>query len=98
MTDTRPTNCRFRLQDEGKVYPRSSCNACGRNILTGLGNKCNVTPVDPMPRPTTELTPLDNLALAVLVEARAIARTQSLAEAQNRGARLVAIATKILEG
>ena len=38
MTDTRPLNCRFRLQDEGKAYPRSGCQACGLNL--GVGNIC----------------------------------------------------------
>lgn len=26
--DHRPSNCRFRLRDEGKAYPRSGCNGC----------------------------------------------------------------------
>lgn len=34
--DRRPQQCRFRLQGEGKPYPRSSCQACGRSIATGL--------------------------------------------------------------
>lgn len=38
--DTRPTNCRHRLHEEGKAYPRSNCQACGKNIFTGLGNVC----------------------------------------------------------
>lgn len=38
--DSRPTNCRFRLQDEGKAYPRSSCQSCGKSITTGLGTEC----------------------------------------------------------
>lgn len=38
--DTRPAECRFRLQDEGKAYPKSSCTACGRGIATGLGRSC----------------------------------------------------------
>lgn len=38
--DTRPASCRFRLQEEGKSYPRSSCTACGKNIITGLGTFC----------------------------------------------------------
>lgn len=38
MTDTRPTNCRDRLREEGKAYPKSACMACGVNIRTGL--KC----------------------------------------------------------
>lgn len=41
MTDTRPLNCRFRLQEEGKAYPRSSCQACGKTITTGLGVACD---------------------------------------------------------
>lgn len=40
MVDTRPHNCRFRLRDEGKAYPRSSCRACGKTIMTGLGENC----------------------------------------------------------
>ena len=40
--DTRPLNCRFRLQDEGKPYPRSGCSACGKRITTGLGKACSV--------------------------------------------------------
>lgn len=40
MIDERPANGRFRLQDEGKAYPRSSCQACGRTVITGLGNSC----------------------------------------------------------
>lgn len=96
--DRRPQGCRFRLQDEGKAYPRSSCQACGRSIATGLGNKCNALPIDPMPRQQTELTPLEALALDVLVQARAIGQTISLAEAQERASRLASIALKILQG
>lgn len=40
MTDIRPINCRFRLRDERKPYPRSGCLACGRTITTGLGKEC----------------------------------------------------------
>jgi chorismate-pyruvate lyase len=40
MSDPRPVNCRHRLQDEGKAYPRSSCTACGATIATGLGRSC----------------------------------------------------------
>lgn len=43
--DKRPRGCRFRLQDEGKPYPRSSCVACGRGIRT-LGRKCQEAPDD----------------------------------------------------
>ncbi len=41
--DTRPASCRFRLQYEGKPYPRSSCTACGKTVMTGLGNHCTAT-------------------------------------------------------
>lgn len=41
MSDLRPKDCRFRLQEEGKRYPRSGCEACGRTILSGLGNRCH---------------------------------------------------------
>lgn len=34
--DLRPPNCRNRLRDEGKAYPRSSCAACGCTITNGL--------------------------------------------------------------
>jgi len=37
--DDRPAGCRFRLQDEGKPYPRSSCNACGKSLVN-IGNEC----------------------------------------------------------
>ena len=42
MPDKRPPNCRFRLQDEGKAHPKSSCAACGRTISTGLGKACHL--------------------------------------------------------
>jgi hypothetical protein len=38
--ERRPANCRFRLCDEGKPYPRSGCQACGATIATGLGDEC----------------------------------------------------------
>ncbi len=40
--DNRPADCRFRLHDEGKPYPRSGCTVCGKNIVTGLGTHCTV--------------------------------------------------------
>lgn len=40
--DPRPQNCRFRLQEEGKGYPRSGCHGCGRNITNGLGKECHI--------------------------------------------------------
>ncbi len=39
--DKRPVNCRFRLQDEGKPYPRSSCFSCGAKLAT-LGSECGL--------------------------------------------------------
>jgi hypothetical protein len=42
MDDIRPKNCRFRLKDEGKAAPRSSCDGCGKGIATGLGKHCTV--------------------------------------------------------
>lgn len=64
MTDTRPAECRFRLQDEAKPYPRSSCRACGKNIKTGLGTTCTVPPMmqpDIAP-PQSDATPIDHVA------------------------------------
>lgn len=46
MNETRPLNCRFRLQEEGKAYPKSGCQACGKTVMTGLGNKCSVIDLD----------------------------------------------------
>lgn len=54
MADYRPANCRFRLQEEGKNYPRSSCAACGRTITTGLGIRCH-RETDLVPRADAEL-------------------------------------------
>jgi hypothetical protein len=34
--DPRPTQCRQRLREEGKMYPRSACWACKTNIFTRL--------------------------------------------------------------
>lgn len=58
MSDLRPIDCRFRLQDEGKAYPRSACTACKKTITTGLGRECTF-PADhatkvPAFRPLTE--------------------------------------------
>lgn len=48
MTDKRPVGCRFRLVDEGKPYPRSSCTICGKGVMTGLGRECSmITKHDP---------------------------------------------------
>lgn len=49
--DRRPLNCRFRLQEAGQPYPRSSCNACAGNILTGLGNQCRMVKAEAAPEP-----------------------------------------------
>lgn len=42
MIETRPAECRERLREEGKAYPKSGCRACGANIATGL--KCKRVP------------------------------------------------------
>lgn len=39
VEDTRPQMCRFRLQEEGKAYPRSSCQACHATLFN-LGKFC----------------------------------------------------------
>jgi len=73
MTDTdntpdhRPVKCRFRLQDEGKAYPRSSCTACGKGVLSGLGNKCSHT----RPQPAVTVKPLDDNGSEILVRLKA---------------------------
>ena len=51
MTDTRPINCRFRLRDEVKPYPKSSCEGCGLSITTGLGKQCKQGSKQPDPAP-----------------------------------------------
>lgn len=33
VKDTRPANCRNRLRDEGKPYPKSSCYHCGTLLI-----------------------------------------------------------------
>ncbi len=50
--DRRPEQCRFRLQDEGKPYPRSGCKACGKTITTGLGTHCTERVTDDEVRQT----------------------------------------------
>lgn len=55
MIDNRPAECRFRLQDEGKPYPRSFCRACGRSIFRGLGNHCRLADLTPSPEVVKEL-------------------------------------------
>lgn len=41
MTDQRPADCRQRLIDEGKAYPKSSCLACGLSVFApGFGENC----------------------------------------------------------
>lgn len=43
--DVRPASCRFRLQDEGKPYPRSSCTACGATVMNmGKACRCGESP------------------------------------------------------
>lgn len=38
VKDTRPANCRFRLKDEGKPYPRTGCKGC--NAQNSFFYKC----------------------------------------------------------
>lgn len=33
--DARPSNCRNRMRDEGKAYPKSGCQSCGNGGLMG---------------------------------------------------------------
>lgn len=33
--EKRPANCRNRLRDEGKAYPKSGCLSCGTGGMTG---------------------------------------------------------------
>jgi hypothetical protein len=66
--DARPADCRFRLADEGKAYPRSSCTACGRSVTTGLGTSCaHAIPGSP---PTTDDTGIMRQAAVALSDAR----------------------------
>ena len=44
IDDVRPDNCRFRQQEEGRLYPRSSCEACGKSVFNGLGVRCHLDP------------------------------------------------------
>ena len=61
MADYRPANCRFRLREEGKNYPRSSCAACGRTITTGLGTRCH-RETDLIPRADADMAVADAAA------------------------------------
>lgn len=76
MSDERPANCRFRLKDEGKAYPKSGCMGCGRNIATGLGNSCHkILPTPPSPVAITDaessyISWICNQSAAAMVEAK----------------------------
>ena len=63
--DIRPADCRHRLQDEGKAYPRSSCWACGRNIMSGLGTRCYLERSSEAPAPETHLDEITRLTAAL---------------------------------
>ena len=63
--DIRPADCRHRLQDEGKAYPRSSCWACGRNIMSGLGTRCYLERSSEAPAPETHLDEIARLTAAL---------------------------------
>lgn len=45
--DERPANCRNRLRDEGKVYPRSGCAVCGNGGLVGCIYERGIVPPIP---------------------------------------------------
>ena len=66
MTDTtntpdpRPAKCRFRLKDEGKFYPESTCDYCRKGLSTNLGNSCAIT----RPAPAVTVKPLSDAAVA----------------------------------
>lgn len=40
--DMRPANCRDRLQEEGKPYPRSGCQVCNKSIFDLCPNRPKV--------------------------------------------------------
>lgn len=50
--DLRPEMCRFRLEDEGKPFPKSSCMACYKGPIQG----CPYTKPD-VPPPPALLSP-----------------------------------------
>jgi len=66
------------LQDEGKSYPRSSCAACGRGILTGLGTFCQ-SAISPGYTPEALAASPEVKKLVADAEARGMERAQSLA-------------------
>lgn len=72
--DPRPRHCRFRLEEEGKPYPRSSCDACGRSVLAGLGKSCAMLPDaaagEPAPPPRTDPNALLERAARALADAK----------------------------
>lgn len=35
VVDPRPGECRYRLRDEGRAYPRSGCKSCGISLVQG---------------------------------------------------------------
>jgi hypothetical protein len=39
--EIRPAKCRLRLKDEGKTYPRSTCQACRRRFQSWDGIECS---------------------------------------------------------
>jgi NTP pyrophosphatase (non-canonical NTP hydrolase) len=55
--DARPSHCHFRLAEEGKSFPKSACEACGRTIATGLGKVCSfMHSAVPAPAPPPDIT------------------------------------------
>lgn len=108
--DHRPANCRFRLQDEGKPHPRSSCQHCGRSVVSGLGTKCQYD-IDalggevsrPAPKPDPRkaqvelVAHLNMLAVAPNIVGEAVAVTARLSVDEiQRLQRVVDIAEQML--
>lgn len=89
--DARPEGCRFRLQDEGKSYPRSSCTACGKTITTGLGTSCDKTgnsfAMDRHIEVIERVEKLESVLRALKYEASQIANEQNDIERCNMLAR-----------
>ncbi len=45
--DNRPANCRNRLRDEGKAYPKSGCQVCRAGGMTGCPYEISATAAAP---------------------------------------------------
>ena len=100
MSDHRPLNCRFRLQDEGMPYPRSYCSACGRTIATGLGTSCReVTSIPDVVEPvyTTQFPGLTKREYAAIHIAAALAGRGVAFSGEDVAKRAVELADAVLK-